>query len=177
MYSNKLYSGGILPEITLPLVGGGEATLGQADNPAHWRLVFIYRGYHCPICHQYLKQLESLKDKFLAAKAEIIVASGDPEGKAAKMVTDERLTYPVAYALSIPQMESLGLWISIPRSEQETDRPFAEPGLFAINTEGKIHLIDQSNTPFNRSDLNELLDTVEWVQENNYPIRGTYGQA
>lgn len=28
--------------------------------------------------------------------------------------------------------------------------------------------------PFNRSDLAELLDTVEWIQTNDYLIRGTY---
>ena len=55
-----------------------------------------------------------------------------------------------------------------PRSSDETDRPFAEPALFAINSDGVIQLIDQSNTPFNRSDLDELLDTVIWIQENNY---------
>lgn len=176
MSTFKLDSGGVLPEITLPLVGGGEAVLGQADVASHWRLVFIYRGYHCPICHQYLTKLDSLKDDFLAANAEIIVASGDPEAKAAAMVAEEGLGLQVAYGMSIEQMQSLGLWISEPRSADETDRPFAEPALFAINRDGKIQLIDQSNTPFNRSDLVELLDTVIWVQENNYPIRGTYGQ-
>lgn len=176
MPTNKLDSGGILPEITLPLVSGSEATLGQAADPQNWRLVFIYRGLHCPICHQYLKKLDSLREQFLEAKAEIIVASGDPEEKAKAMVEQEGLKLQVAYGLSIEQMQSLGLWISEPRSTDETDRPFAEPALFAINTDGKIQLIDQSNTPFNRSDLVELLDTVIWVQENNYPIRGTYGQ-
>lgn len=174
--TSKLPSGGTLPEIRLPLVGGGEATLGQADHALNWRLVFIYRGLHCPICHQYLKKLDSLKADFLAAKAEIIVASGDPEERAAAMVEQEGLSLQVAYGLSIEQMKSLGLWISEPRSDDETDRPFAEPALFAINTDGKIQLIDQSNTPFNRSDLVELLDTVIWIQENDYPIRGTYGQ-
>ena len=176
MYSKKLYSGGSLPEITLPLVGGGSATLGLADKQNFWRLIFIYRGYHCPICHQYLKRLEALKADFLEAKAEIMVASGDPLEKATAMVEEAGLTYPVAYGLSIEQMESLGLWISEPRSEVETDRPFAEPAMFAINEKGRIHLIDQSNTPFNRADLSELLETVEWIRENDYPIRGTLGQ-
>jgi hypothetical protein len=46
--------------------------------------------------------------------------------------------------------------------------------MFAVNPEGKVQLIDISNTPFNRSDPDELLETLEWIQENNYPIRGTY---
>ena len=52
--------------------------------------------------------------------------------------------------------------------------PFAEPGTFAVNAEGKLHLIEISNTPFNRADLAELLETVEWIQAENYPIRGTH---
>ncbi|MEM7792068.1 MAG: redoxin domain-containing protein [Verrucomicrobiota bacterium] len=174
--THKLPSGGILPEITLPLVGGGEATLGQPSDPANWRLVFIYRGLHCPICHQYLKKLDGLKDQFLKTKAEIIVASGDPREKAEQMVQEESLSLQVAYGLSVAQMQSLGVWISQPRPTEEVKIPFPEPAMFAINTDGKIQLIDQSNTPFNRADLNELLETVEWIQENDYPIRGTYGQ-
>lgn len=173
--SVKLTSGGTLPALNLPLVGGGEALLGQPTTPGNWHITFIYRGLHCPICHQYLKHLDELKDKFLAAKAEILAVSGDPQEKAEQMVAEEGLTFPVAYGLSIEQMQELGLYISNPRSAQETDRPFAEPATFAVNSEGKLHLIELSNTPFNRADLQELLETVEWVQENDYPIRGTYG--
>jgi len=63
--------------------------------------------------------------------------------------------------------------ISHPRSPEETDRPFPEPGMLAVNADGHVQLIDISNMPFNRSDLDELVETVEWIQENNYPIRGT----
>lgn len=174
MATKKLSSGSRLPAFTLSLVGGGTVTLGQPQKKDNWQLVFIYRGQHCPVCKQYLTKLESLKDQFLATKAEIVAVSGDPEEKAVAMVESNGLTYPVAYGLSIEQMKELGLYISHPRSPQETDRPFAEPGMFAVNTEGKVQLIDISNTPFNRSDLVELVETVEWVQENDYPIRGTY---
>ena len=34
------------------------------------------------------------------------------------------------------QMLALGLYVSEPRSEEETDRPFAEPGVFVINADG-----------------------------------------
>ncbi|MCH6258108.1 redoxin domain-containing protein [Puniceicoccaceae bacterium K14] len=176
MPSLKLDSGGIFPHISLPLVGGGETKLGQSDDPKNWRLVFIYRGLHCPVCHKYLKKLDSMKDKFLDAKAEIIVVSADPTERAEAMVNEEDLSLQVCYGLSIEQMQSLGLWLSKPRPTDDVDHVFPEPALFAINTDRKIQLIDQSNTPFNRADLDELLDTIIWIQENNYPTRGTYGQ-
>ena len=174
MVTKKLSSGSRLPEIILSLVGGGNMTLGKAQKEDNWQLVFVYRGLHCPICKKYLKKLESLKDNFLATGAEVVAVSGDPEGKAVSMVESAGLSFPVAYGLSIDQMRDLGLYISHPRSPEETDRPFPEPGMFAVNAEYKVHLIDISNTPFNRSDLGELLETVEWIQENDYPIRGTY---
>ncbi|MEO0795316.1 MAG: peroxiredoxin-like family protein [Verrucomicrobiota bacterium] len=172
--SNKLTSGGTLPAITLPLVGGGEHTIGQVADPNNWAIVIVYRGLHCPICHEYLKRLEQLKRDFTKVGSEIVAISGDPQAKAETMVETGDLTFPVGYGLSIEQMQVLGLYISNPRSEHETDQPFPEPATFVVNTDAKLQLIDISNTPFNRADLKELVETVEWIRDNNYPIRGTY---
>ena len=172
--SNKLTSGGLLPALTLPLVSDGEITLGQVQTPGAWQVVIVYRGLHCPLCNKYLKRLEELREGFTRANAELIAVSGDPLEKAREMVNRQGLRFPVAYGLTIVQMRALGLYISDPRSAEETDRPFAEPATFALNDKGKLHLIEISNTPFNRADLAELLDSVEWIQENNYPIRGTH---
>jgi peroxiredoxin len=174
MSTTKLSSGSSLPKFTLPLISGGEVTLGQPEKKGHWQVVFIYRGLHCPVCKKYLTKIESLKDKFPATKTEIVAVSGDPQSKAKEMAEAAGVTFPVAYGLSINQMKELGLYISHPRSPKETDQPFPEPGMFAVNPEGKIQLIDISNTPFNRSDPDELVDTLKWIQENDYPIRGTY---
>lgn len=172
--SNKLISGGTLPAITLPLVGGGEATLGESKSSNVWQILIVYRGLHCPICHKYLKRLEELREGFTNTSAEILAVSGDPLEKARAMKEKHGLKFPIAYDLSIPQMRQLGLYISDPRGPQETDRPFAEPATFALNRDGKIQLIELSNTPFNRADLSELLESVEWIDENDYPIRGTH---
>lgn len=172
--TNKLISGGTLPPFTFPLVGGGSITLGKTTKPDVWQVVIVYRGLHCPLCNKYLKRLEELREGFANANAELIAISADPLEKAEQIVAKHQLKFPVAYDLKIPQMRELGLYISEPRNADETDRPFAEPGTFALNENGKLHLIELSNTPFNRADLAELLDTVEWVQENHYPIRGTH---
>lgn len=174
MTRTKLSSGSRLPAITLPLVGGGKMTLGQPRKKANWQVVCIYRGLHCPICKTYLKKLETLKEKFPATGAEMVAVSGDPESKAKAMVEAAGVTFPVAYGLSIEQMKDLGLSISPPRSPKETDKPFPEPGMSAVNPDDKVRLIDISNTPFNSSSPVELLKTLKWIQENDYPIRGTY---
>ncbi len=70
----------------------------------------------------------------------------------------------------------MGLYISIPRSEKETDHPFPEPGVFVINEKGQVQIADISNNPFVRPELEALVSGIAWIKnpENNYPIRGTY---
>ena len=88
-------------------------------------------------------------------------------------VAGEGWRFPVGYGLSMEQMRALGFYISKPRSPQETDRPFAEPGLFVINPEGRVQIADISNAPFARPDLSGILNGIKVIQERNYPIRGT----
>lgn len=118
--------------------------------------------------------MEELKGDFEKFGVELLAVSGDPLEKAEKMTEETGITIPVAYDLSTEEMKQLELYISEPRRPEETDRPFAEPATFALNSDGKLQLIEISNTPFNRADLKELVESVEWIQENDYPIRGTY---
>ena len=74
-------------------------------------------------------------------------------------------------------MRALGLYISDPRSAQETDRPFPEPGVFVINAEGNIQILDISNAPFARPDLESLANGIKFIRANDYPVRGTHRAA
>ena len=167
---NKLSAGAEFPALSLPKAGGGEIKLGGAGG---WQLLVVYRGKHCPVCRKYLKVLGELLDGYRAAGVQVAVASGDPREKAETEVVEENWQFPVGYDLSVEQMRKLGLYISDPRSPQETDRPFPEPGLFVINPEGKAQIIDISNAPWSRPDLANILGGVKMIQERNYPIRGT----
>ncbi len=170
--SEKLTAGAAMPQFTLPKVGGGTVTIGQ-PGAARWQLLVVYRGKHCPICKRYLAGLEGLKDKFGAIDTDIVAVSADPKEKAEPDVAAMNLTIPVGYDLTQAQMHQLGLYISTPRSEQETDRPFSEPGVFVVNPDGKAQIIDISNAPFARPDLNMVLGGLTFVREKNYPVRGT----
>ena len=108
---------------------------------------------------------------------DVIAVSGDPEEKAKSMAEEDNLTLPIGYDLSLEQMAELGLYISDPRSPQETDRPFAEPATFVINEEGKLQIIDISNAPFARPDLEGLLNGLKFIRDKGYPVRGTHKAA
>ncbi len=166
----KPMAGTELAKQYLPLVGGGEASIGGAGR---WQLIVSYRGKHCPLCKIYLKGLEELKSQCDELGVELLAVSADPKEKAEPDVAEMGLTFPVAYDHSLEQMRELGLYISNPRNDQETDRPFAEPGVFVINPEGVLQIVDISNAPFVRPDLKHVLRGVKFVIENDYPIRGT----
>ncbi len=168
--SQKIAAGSAMPAFSLPKVGGGEVTIG---GPGRWQLVVVYRGKHCPICNRYLTSLEELQGGFAEKETEVVAISGDPAEKASAQIGDLGLTLPVGHSLSVAQMRELGLYVSEPRSAEETDRPFAEPGTFLVNPEGQVQIVDISNAPFSRPDLAGLLRGIGVIQERNYPVRGT----
>lgn len=168
--SIKLKAGADVPALTLAKVGGGEVKIGGRSG---WQMVVVYRGKHCPLCRKYLKTLDGLLDEFKAADTAVVAISGDPKEKAESEAAEEGWRFPVGYGLTTAQMRALGLYISEPRSPQETDRQFPEPGLFVVNPDGKAQIIDISNAPFARPDLPAILAGVKFVREKGYPIRGT----
>jgi peroxiredoxin len=168
--SMKIEAGSHFPDLSWPKVGGG--TIDPASTPG-WRLLVVYRGKHCPLCKRYFKTLEGLLDDFTAAGVSVVAVSADPAEKAQADVNEHGWRFPVGYGLTTDQMRRLGIYISAPRSPQETDRPFAEPALFAINPDGKVQIVDISNAPFSRPDLSAILHGLKFVREKQYPIRGT----
>lgn len=170
--STKLPAGSKMPVTSIPTIGGDTLQIGNTDR---WQMLVVYRGKHCPVCRKYLKTLDGLTDEFKAAGVEILAVSADPREKAESEAREEGWRFPVGYGLSQEQMRSLGLYISEPRSPQETDRPFPEPGLFVVNPSGNVQIVDVSNAPFARPDLNNVLQGIKFIQEHQYPIRGTLG--
>ncbi|MEM9497600.1 MAG: thioredoxin peroxidase, partial [Pseudomonadota bacterium] len=43
-----------------------------------------------------------------------------------------------------------------------------------VNDQGNLHIVDISNAPFSRPDLEALAGGLEFIRANDYPIRGTY---
>ena len=167
---SKLQAGAEFPVLTLPKANGGDLALGGRGR---WQTIVIYRGKHCPLCRKYLKTLDNLLDAFRQADIGVVAVSADPKEKAESQALEESWRFPVGYGLTLEQMRMLGLYISDPRSPQETDRPFAEPGLFVVNPDGRAQVIDVSNAPYARPDLAGLLSGIKLTRENSNPIRGT----
>jgi len=171
---NTLDASQNFPVQQVPQLGGGTLALGQPGRGHDWQMVVVYRGLHCPICEQYLKDLEGNLADFHDNGVDVVVVSGDPKQKAEAMIAKTGTSVPVGYDLSVAQMRAVGLYVSDPRSPEETDRPFPEPAVFVINADGAVQIVDVSNAPFARPDLGGLAKGLAFVRSKDYPVRGTH---
>ncbi|MEG3768230.1 peroxiredoxin family protein [Alteromonas sp. 14N.309.X.WAT.G.H12] len=173
--SSKINAGDSFPTIKVTNYDGSEVILGNPRNGCSWQAVFVYRGQHCPICTSYLGEISDYTEKFADAGVDIIAVSADSQAQLQNHLEDISINYPVAYGLTEQQMKALGLYISTPRSEKETDHNFAEPALFVINEKGQVHIVEIANAPFVRPKLDTLVSGLAFIRnpDNDYPIRGT----
>lgn len=169
-----LSAGSTFPKTDVAGLGGAAITLGAPAGGHDWQMVVVYRGLHCPLCKNYLSKLQELEPDLNALGVDVVAVSGDPQEKAQAFADEKDLSIAMGYGLSVDQMKTLGLYISEPRSAQETDRPFPEPAVFVVNDTGAIQIIDISNAPFARPDLQGLTNGIKFVRANDYPVRGTF---
>lgn len=172
----KLAAGAVFPTLEVSDGDGNVRDLSKPTGDCDWMMVVVYRGRHCPMCTRYLNELDPFFDELRAIGIDVAAVSGDSAEQLArhreKLEVDK---VPLFHGLSLAQMQELGLYISDPRSPQETDHPFPEPGLFVINEHGTVQVADLSNNPFVRPTLKTLVSGLRWIRdpENHYPIRGT----
>ena len=175
--SIKLNAGSRFPDISVTDLEGNNVVLGQPQGDASWQMVVVYRGKHCPLCTKYLNELEAFRERLVELAVDIVAVSADSREQLLAHSEKLEVGFPLTYGLSQEQMQTLGVYISLPRSEQETDHNFSEPALFVVNEEFNIQVVDYSNNPFVRPDLGPLISGIEWIRnpDNNYPVRGTFG--
>ena len=135
-------------------------------------MLFVYRGRHCPRCKRYLNKLNDALHSWTAVM-DIVVVSADAKEKALADKEEFGWEFNLCYGLTEVQMRALGLYVSEPLSDAETDHLFSEPGTFAIQPDGSLMLADISNGPASRPDLDELLDGMKFNIDNDRPVRGT----
>ena len=173
-HSIKLTTGKAFPAVEASLIDGSTVNLGKAHSGADWQMIVVYRGKHCPLCTRYLALLEEQQEALKVIGVSVTAVSADSKEQLEEHMDTLAVTFPIAYGLTEQQMKQLGLYISAPRSEQETDHNYSEPALFIINDQGILQAIDISNVPFLRPELDVVVRGITFIRsQEGYPIRGT----
>ena len=170
--STKLTPDAPVPGLSLPLVGGGTFTLNE-NAPQTFTMVVFYRGLHCPVCKAYLEKLNALAAGYQDAGFDVVVASMNTKDLAEQTVADWDIgNLKVGYGLTEDDARAWGLWVSTAIKDAEADM-FCEPGMAWVRPDGRLYMIDISNMPWARPDLEFLLSKVPMAVDNGYPARGT----
>jgi alkyl hydroperoxide reductase subunit AhpC len=161
-----------MPDIEVDLVSGGRWKLSD-HAPKFLLMVDVYRGLHCPRCRRHLESVSEAAGEFAALGIDVIAISADPKDRA----EETRATWDVGnlqigYGLDIGLARRLGLYVSTPIRDTETER-FAEPGVFLVRPDLTLYGAVINSFPFVRPAVSDLLEVAMIVKERNYPPRGT----
>lgn len=166
------------PDLIIGTLDHGSFNLATA-RPDRLTLVCFYRGLHCPVCANYLKELERLTPAFAERGVETIAISSDGEVRARQMA--EKIAAKnlrVGYGFELSTAREWGLYISASRGKSSIDieEPplFSEPGVFLIEPDQTIYYLSVQSMPFVRPNFGEMVQTIDYIIKNDYPARGEY---
>lgn len=167
-----------VPELEVPLLGGGRYRLAEQPDAAFHLLVF-YRGLHCPVCAKYLTELERLWEQFQQRQISVLALSTDTEARAAAMAAKIQAKHlPFGHSLPLATARAWGLSLSRSRGKTsigiEEPELFTEPGLFLVRPDGSLYWASTQTMPFARPRFDDILAALDFVHANDYPARGEY---
>lgn len=146
------------------------------NAPNNGTLVVFYRGLHCPICRNELKDLEAHASAFADKNVRVVAISSDTSEKAHRLVEDlgiEKLT--VGYGLDMKSArDDWGLFISTAREGTEEPPLFSEPGHFWVRRDGTVSFSVIHSLPFMRPSVEQLLKAIDFTLSKGFPPRGSY---
>ncbi|MFM9974045.1 MAG: peroxiredoxin-like family protein [Beijerinckiaceae bacterium] len=167
-----------VPSLMVETLDHGAFDLAKA-TPERMTLVCFYRGLHCPICANYLKELERLTSTFAERGVETIAISSDVKDRARAMadkVGGGTLRY--GYDLGLAKAREWGLTISTSRGMTsiniEEPALFSEPGVFLVKADGTLYYASWQTMPFARPNFQEMVGALDFVIKADYPARGEY---
>lgn len=171
MQFHRLTPRGAMPDLDLPLAGGGRFNL-RAEPIDRFLLIDAYRGHHCPRCRAHLMDLHAKLPHFRRRGVNAVALSMDTRERAEASKSEWLLNdLRLAYGLSASRVGDIGLFLSDAINEREARR-FCEPGTFLVAPDYTLYMAIYNTTPFARFHFADLLEGIETIISRDYPPRG-----
>lgn len=169
------------PDLTVPTLNGDAFDLAT-ETSERGVIICFYRGLHCPICANYLKELEKLTPAFAERGVTTIALSTDGQERTKAMADKiEAQHLRFGFDLSLEKAREWGLYISTSRGKTsigiEEPALFSEPGLFMVTPQQTLYYGSVQTMPFVRPHFSELVGALDFAIKNDYPARGEYAGA
>lgn len=170
----RVIPGDTMPAIDARLAGGGRWALAR-EKPEKLALLAFYRGIFCPICRNWVADLDRLVPEFDKRGVSVIALSCDRKDAAERALAEWNLrNLRVGYGVDPEDARKAGLYISEGRGlnpETGLKEPmlFTEPGLLLVRPEGELYAAWIQSTPFARPHIAEILTAVDNFVARNLP--------
>ena len=161
----------LVPNIEVSLLDGNHWSLHK-QQPKQFTLIVFYRGHHCLVCRHYLHTLSTLLPEFAQRGIEVVAISTNTKDKARQSQTEWHTgTLPIGYDYPVDEARKLGLYISKGIKAHEPEL-FFEPAIFMVRPDNTLYSIIVQSMPFGRPNIKDLLNTLDYIINENYPPRG-----
>jgi len=167
-----------VPDLELQTLDHGKFDLSKEDAQ-QGTVICFYRGLHCPICANYLTELEKRVSDFAERGVNVIAVSSDGQERTREMadkIGAKQLRF--GYSFDLSEARNWGLYISTSRGKTsigiEEPTLFSEPGLFLITPQQTLYYGSTQTMPFVRPHFSELVGALDFAIANDYPARGEY---
>ncbi|MBY5933507.1 AhpC/TSA family protein [Tateyamaria omphalii] len=166
------------PNLSVKTLDHGAFDL-TSESAERGTLICFYRGFHCPICANYLTELDRKAGEFETRGVSVVAISSDSEERARMMqdkIKSETLRF--GYGLPLDLARDWGLYISTSRGKTsigvEEPALFSEPGVFLVSPDQSLYFGVVQTMPFVRPHFGDFVGALDFVIANDYPARGEY---
>jgi peroxiredoxin len=152
------------PELIVKTLDSDKDWRLAEQQPATFTMIVFYRGWHCPLCHDYLQELARKLAEFQSRGVNVIAISGDARERAQAARDEWQLGgLTLGYGFEAAQADAWGLYITQGKSPDEPET-FNEPGLFLIRADGTIYAAFVQSTPYARPNLDQVLAAIDFME-------------
>jgi peroxiredoxin len=159
------------PSLSFPTTGGREWNVATT-TPKSLDLIAVYRGLFCPYCRGFISELASHLDAFKNLGIDPIAVSVDDRAKAQQACTEWKVgDMDVGFGLSTEVIRPWNVFLTT-REQSGEIQTFCEPALLLVNRDKKVFAMLLQSIPAGRPDLGNLLDGLNFLAKQGFPIRG-----
>jgi len=161
----RLLDGGDpFPPLELTLTDGRHLAL-PIDLAGPYSAVLVNRGSWCPYCVAQLTGFQAGLSRLAQAGIGVISLSADPREKAAAMVAEHGLEFPVAFGASVHGVaEALGVYYD-PHPMDKA--PYLQSAGFVLGPEGRVLTAVYSSGAIGRLVWQDVLGFVHYLKSHS----------
>lgn len=164
MNTRLLDAGDTFPSLTIQTVDGRAMAI-PGDLPLPFNVVLVSRGSWCPFCNAQLRSFQAGLGKLAEEGIGVVSFSTDPLDKAAGVVAEHHLTFPVGYGVALGEVATaLGVFFD---PEPGFTQPYLQSSGFVLAPGGKVLLASYSTGPIGRLVWQDVIGFVQYVKSHS----------